>query len=179
MVSVSDDGQPQSYSDSRISRSIVDKQAVIDLLTLHQVTQLPFSIMVPINVPMNVADDGTTTAVNKSKDSVFVTQNPAVHRVIFNDLKDQKATDVFAAAVEAYDNFDFNTAATHFYTAILIDPSYKSALFNFAGLLHMVGFPTLAIHFIEEFLLLEKDDMIAHSFLWALTQVKEMANIGN
>ena len=176
MVSVSDDGQLLSYNDSRISRSIIDKQDVIDLLTLHQVTQLPFSITVPVNI----AGYGTaTTAAIKSDDSVPVTQNPTVHRVIFNDMKDQKATDVFAAAVEAYDNFDFNTAATQLYTAILIDPSYKSALFNFAGLLHMVGFPILAIHFIEQFLLLEKDDMIAHSFLWALTQVKETANIGN
>lgn len=176
MVSVSEDGQLQSYNDSRISRSIIDKQAVIDLLTLHQVTQLPFSITVPVNV---TDDKSATSAANNSNDSVSVTQNPTVHRVIFNDMKDQKATDVFATAVEAYDNFDFNTAATHFYTAILIDPFYKSALFNFAGLLHMVGFPTLAIHFIEQFLLLEKDDMIAHSFLWALTQVKETANIGN
>ena len=176
IVSISDDDKLTSYDDSRITRSIIDKQAVIDLLTLHQVTQLPFTITVPMNV---TNDETATTAANRGNDSDPTTQNSTVHRVIFNDLKDRKATDVFAAAVEAYDNFDFNAAATNFYTAILIDPLYKSALFNFAGLLHMVGFPTLAIHFIEQFLLLEKDDMIAHSFLWALSQVKETAIIGN
>ena len=177
MVSISDDSKLNSYNNSRITRNIIAKQAVIDLLTLHQVTQLPFSIVVPIKISCN--NDGTDTAANKSDCSESATENSIVHRVILNDVEDRKATDVFATAVEAYDNFEFESAATAFYTAILIDPSYKSALFNFAGLLHMVGYPTLAVHFMEQFLLLEKDDMIAHSFLWALTQLKETSSIGD
>ena len=177
IVSISDDSKLNFYNNSRITRNIIAKQAVIDLLTLHQVTQLPFSIVVPIKLSSDI--DGTDTAANRSKCSKSFIENSFVHRVILNDIEDRKATDVFATAVEAYDNFDFEGAATAFYTAILIDPTYKSALFNFAGLLHMVGYPTLAVHFIEQFLLLEKDDMIAHSFLWALTQLKETSSIGD
>jgi hypothetical protein len=80
--------------------------------------------------------------------------------------------------VEAYDAFDYEFAASKFYAAILKDKLYKSALFNFAGLLHMVGYPTLAVFFIEKVLLLDNEDMIAHSFLWALTQLTETSKIG-
>ena len=69
MVSVSDDGQLLSYNDSRISRSIIDKQDVIDLLTLHQASQLPFSITVPVTGARTVASSSCVAACSAEANS--------------------------------------------------------------------------------------------------------------
>ena len=93
-------------------------------------------------------------------------------------VPDEDAATLFTRAMEAYDRFDLTTAATLFWNASRKDPQHKSAFFNLAGIFHMVEYPTLAVHYVECVLCLDPDDMIAHSFLWALTQSKEASAVG-
>ena len=115
---------------------------------------------------------------NKSTKSNKLNSTGKVHTIQFTPEKDHDASYYFHHGVESYDNFNFLSAASNFYSAISLDPVYKSALFNFAGLLHMVGYPILSIYYIQQVLLLDQSDMIAHSFLWALTQLEEIALVG-
>ena len=181
LVSFSEEDARMAYQHNRIIRMITSKETVMELLISHQVTQLPFSIIRTAVVNQRHDNGGTSNASNQNSYLNDGTCNYGchqIHDVPLLNSETSSAIDLFASAVEAYDAFDFESAASKFYAAILKDPLYKSALFNFAGLLHMVGYPTLAVFFIEKVLLLDKEDMIAHSFLWALTQLKETSNIG-
>ena len=93
-------------------------------------------------------------------------------------MPDEDAPTLFAHAMEAYERFDLTAAATNLWNASRKDPQHKSAFFNLAGILHMVEYPTLAVHYVECVLCLDPTDMIAHSFLWALTQSKEASAVG-
>jgi tetratricopeptide (TPR) repeat protein len=164
IISISEDDKPILYEHARISKTITDKQIVKELLITYQVIQLPSSVMISKTVEN---DDNNVTK--------FHMISP---KFVSSDEVELKATDLFAEAVKAYENFDLSLAANYFDKAISKDPFYKSALFNLAGLLHMIDYPILSIHYIERVLLLDKEDMIAHSFLWALIQPPEMGNIG-
>lgn len=181
LVSLSEEDAPMTYEHHRIMRRITSKEAAIELLISHQVTQLPFSMICSEVANRTDGKVGTRNGSNQKSylnDGTYSYSCHQIHDVPLLNSESCSATDLFASAVEAYDAFNYETAASKFYAAILEDPLYKSALFNFAGLLHMVGYPTLAVFFIEKVLLLDKEDMIAHSFLWALTQLKETSNIG-
>jgi hypothetical protein len=198
IVSISEDDKPILYEHAKISKTITDRQIVKDLLIKYQVIQLPSSVIVT-----KIADSGAnndeyeSTVKNKTMNSISETHNDSegtgedkirfsnrtkVHtlspKLESIDDVELRSTDIFAEAVEAYEKFDLSLAANYFDKAIMKDPSYKSALFNLAGLLHMIDYPILSIHYIERVLLLDKEDMIAHSFLWALIQPLEMAKIG-
>jgi hypothetical protein len=181
LVSFHEEDVSMTFHHNRIIRKITSKEAVMELLISHQVTQLPFSI-----ICSEIANqgDGSTGTQNVSNEKSYLNDGTCdfgchqIHDVPLLDSESFSASDLFGSAVEAYDAFNFESAAWKFYAAILKDQLYKSALFNFAGLLHMVGYPTLAVFFIEKVLILDKEDMIAHSFLWALTQLKETSNIG-
>ena len=223
IVSITDDDVPPSYHHNRILDTIVRKEVVMDLLILYQVTQIPFSIVIPhLHKPYSRSSSSSSSSTehsaigtsmkesyskedsetedseiitarevstvsniesnknnnNKSTKSNKLNSTGKVHTIQFTPEKDHDASYYFHLGVESYDNFNFLSAASNFYSAISLDPVYKSALFNFAGLLHMVGYPILSIYYIQQVLLLDQSDMIAHSFLWALTQLEEIALVG-
>ena len=180
LVSISDDHAPASYADSRILRSITAKETVTDLLTLCKVTQLPYSVKY---LQSGEFTSDPSTAPSSSSDSYLISgsctySNCMIHDISSSAAVNSTATASFLEGVECYNAFDFEAAAVNFFKAITADPLYMSALFNFSGLLHMFGYPTLAVHFIERVLLLDKEDMIAHSFLWAVTQIAEVRSVG-
>ena len=135
------------------------KDEVRTLLWSRNVTDCPC---------IEITNDATTPT--STKRSVLSTSSVTV--------PDEDAATLFTHAMEAYDRFDLTTAATNFWNAFRKDPQHKSAFFNLAGILHMVEYPTLAVHYVECVLCLDPDDMIAHSFLWALTQSKEASAVG-
>lgn len=183
IVSIDEDKIPYVYEHSRISKHIVDKNEIMELLVTHQVTRLPYSISATSATAISDKDNNTPSLIIDKKNNALNTWRfssdcdrqyhvmPPVETIL-------KSTELFAKAVEAYDNFNFSESAMNFYSAICLDTGYKSALFNFAGLLHMVGYPILSIYYIEQVLLLDNEDMISHSFLWALTQLRETTNVG-
>lgn len=197
MVLISDDENPIIYEHKRISKTITDKLIVKDLLVKYQVIQLPSSVVISTIVSdrdignpngpnieiksMNSISKNDKDSASTEDDKPGILNTTKVHTISLNlesaDEIEMKPTDLFAEAVKAYENFDLSLAASYFHKAIVKDPYYKSALFNLAGLLHMVDYPILSISYIERVLLLDKEDMIAHSFLWALTQPPEMTNI--
>jgi hypothetical protein len=198
IVSISEDDEPILYEHARISKTITDRQIVKDLLIKYQVIQLPSSVMITKIVNNGINNDKYESTINNEtmnsiskihndsecpeEDKIRFLNRTKVHtmspKLESIDDMEMKSTDIFAEAVKAYENFDLSLAANRFDKAIMKDPSYKSALFNLAGLLHMIDYPILSIHYIERVLLLDKEDMIAHSFLWALIQPLEMATIG-
>lgn len=180
LVSISDDNTPASYTDSRILRSITARETVTELLTLCKITQLPYSATFlqcrePTSDP-SIESSGSSDGYLISGSCTY--SNCMIHKISSLASVNSTATSSFLEGVEHYNAFEFEAAAAKFFMAISMDPLYKSALFNFSGLLHMVGYPTLAVHFIEQVLLLDKEDMIAHSFLWAVTQIAEVRSVG-
>jgi predicted TPR repeat methyltransferase len=88
---------------------------------------------------------------------------------------------LFAKAMEAYDMFDFNLACSLF-NIIINDndkdenedqrkykSSHESAVFNMAGMMHMLGYPTLSVYYAYR-LLSVTDDVPCSTFLWNITQ---------
>jgi predicted TPR repeat methyltransferase len=145
-----------------IANATTDKEEVALILSQYSVIQLPCLIFI------DTSDKIVKKEFPKREASTDSTDNEIEY----------KARSAFSNAVESYDRFDFPAAAEGFHRALDIDPSYKSALFNLAGLLHMVGYPTLAVNYIQELLLLDPEDMTSHSFLWALTQSPEASRAG-
>lgn len=74
----------------------------------------------------------------------------------------------FTKSLELYNNFDMIGALRSFSYLLLDEPNHSGALFNIACILHMIGYPTLAIPYLQNVLLQDPTDSIAHSFLWAL-----------
>ena len=74
----------------------------------------------------------------------------------------------FAASMEMYNSYNLLRALNGFSLLLERSPQHAGALFNSACILHMIGYPTLAIKFLSSVLLLDQNDSIAHSFLWAL-----------
>lgn len=74
----------------------------------------------------------------------------------------------FASSMEMYNSFHLLKALNGFSLILERNPQHVGALFNSACILHMIGYPTLAIKFLSNVLLLDQNDTIAHSFLWAL-----------
>ena len=142
---------------------IFDKKEVKELLLKYQITQ----------VPCMCWTDDLTNLVKIHHLSIPLDADDAESA----DTQ-HNATSLFSSANEAYDRFEFDLAIRLFYDCVHKDPTYKSALFNLSGLLHMLDYPTLATHYIERLLLLDSEDMIAHSFLWALTQPSNTRSIG-
>jgi predicted TPR repeat methyltransferase len=60
-----------------------------------------------------------------------------------------------------------------FENALFLQPDNKQALFNLASIMHMVALPTLAVGYILRLLLIDPEDNVAHSFLWALNRTGE------
>jgi predicted TPR repeat methyltransferase len=60
-----------------------------------------------------------------------------------------------------------------FEKALFLQPDNKQALFNLASIMHMVALPTLAVGYILRLLLIDPEDNVAHSFLWALNRTGE------
>jgi predicted TPR repeat methyltransferase len=60
-----------------------------------------------------------------------------------------------------------------FEEALFLQPDNKQALFNLASIMHMVALPTLAVGYILRLLLIDPEDNVAHSFLWALNRTGE------
>jgi len=90
------------------------------------------------------------------------------------DNPDDNNTDAatwFARAMDAHEAFDLPAAARGFAHAAARDPSHRAAWFNLASVLHMGGLPGPAVRCTERVLALDPQDMVAHAFLWALTQV--------
>jgi hypothetical protein len=90
------------------------------------------------------------------------------------DNPDDDNTDAatwFARAMDAHEAFDLPAAARGFAHAAARDPSHRAAWFNLASVLHMGGLPGPAVRCTERVLALDPQDMVAHAFLWALTQV--------
>jgi predicted TPR repeat methyltransferase len=56
---------------------------------------------------------------------------------------------------------------------LFLQPDNKQALFNLASIMHMVALPTLAVGYILRLLLIDPEDNVAHSFLWALNRTGE------
>ena len=183
IVSIDENTISQIYEHSRILRHIVDRIEIMKLLVIHRVTRLPYSLSVVSSKNCTVKDNSTSDLIfDKSRISNNFWSLASSCYGQFHMLSPLESTDnasdLFSKAVEAYDKFDFSESATNFYSAISLDARYKSALFNFAGLLHMVGYPILSIYYIEQVLLLDHEDMISHSFLWAMTQLPEITSVG-
>lgn len=84
------------------------------------------------------------------------------------DIESSSETDQFATALQHYNNFEFMNALREFTKLLRKNPKHSGALFNSAGILHMIGYPTLAIQYLHQLLSKDPNDSIAHSFLWAL-----------
>lgn len=196
-----DDDQAMPYQDSRVIKCVLERAEVMELLIRYEVSRLPFStvrtVIGTITSSNNENDSSSivsstvcgASASDSNDENVDTVVNGSnnkgkVHTISPPRLPDNNtnqtptASDYFTIAMEAYDNFIFPAAAKAFHCALTLDPSYKSALFNFAGLLHMFEYACLSVYYIEQVLLLDKEDMIAHSFLWAVTQLKDVSMIG-
>ena len=183
IVSIDQDTISQIYEHSRISGHIVDRIEIMKLLVMHQVTRLPYSLSV-VSQKNRSHKDSSTSALIFDKSGIsnnfwsLASCCYGQYHMLAPTESTAIATDLFSKAIDAYDAFDFAESATNFYSAISLDARYKSALFNFAGLLHMVGYPILSIYYIEQVLLLDHEDMISHSFLWAMVQLPGITSVG-
>jgi hypothetical protein len=74
----------------------------------------------------------------------------------------------FTSSMEMYNNYHLLRALNGFSLLLERSPQHSGALFNSACILHMIGYPTLAIKFLKSVLLMDQNDSTAHSFLWAL-----------
>eukprot|EP00597_Dinobryon_sp_UTEXLB2267_P001772 CAMPEP_0170064162 /NCGR_PEP_ID=MMETSP0019_2-20121128/4750_1 /TAXON_ID=98059 /ORGANISM="Dinobryon sp., Strain UTEXLB2267" /LENGTH=412 /DNA_ID=CAMNT_0010270757 /DNA_START=225 /DNA_END=1460 /DNA_ORIENTATION=+ len=84
------------------------------------------------------------------------------------EMKTIPVSEQFTKSLEFYNNFDMIGALRGFSYLLLDEPNHSGALFNSACILHMIGYPTLAIPYLQRVLIQDPNDSITHSFLWAL-----------
>jgi hypothetical protein len=63
----------------------------------------------------------------------------------------------------------FEIESYRFLQIIDQNPMDKICLFNLACIFHTVELPMIAVLYIEQYLCIDSEDMVAHSFLWSLT----------
>ena len=73
---------------------------------------------------------------------------------------------------------DIKIDSISFRRILVSQPTHKLALFNLACVYHIKESPIDAINFIEQYLRLDSNDMVAHSFLWSLTNIDEAKQFG-
>jgi predicted TPR repeat methyltransferase len=131
-----------------------------DIILRHEITHVPAVIISKPNHEQNVI---SLEGFGVQNDSKLVQSEPT------NDEDEKHA--LFPAAIEAYENFEFSKAC-YLFSQIVTEsgPSVNGAMFNLAGILHMVGYPSLAVYHVSRLLRRSPDDMISHTFLWNITQ---------
>lgn len=77
---------------------------------------------------------------------------------------------LFTQAMGLYDSFDLSGACSAFVELLRVNARHKKARFNLASLCHTLELPSLAVHHTTWLLLMDPEDMTAHSLLWALAQ---------
>lgn len=81
--------------------------------------------------------------------------------------------DLVDRGVEAFDGMDLQLAVSMFTEAWRWDSQNTSALFNLASICHMSNYPTLAVHYFQAVLEIDRTDMTALKSLWNLAQSHE------
>ena len=156
---------------------LYDKALVQSLLLNHEIVDVPCAVVTPlpdlslgeINSRENANDTKIIQLQNKPILSLFdsaIVQTPDA----VNSEQLRQPHSQFTDGLREYDLFHFSSACKIFSQILLENAgSVNSALFNLAGLMHMLGYPTLAVHYAALLLARTPDDMIAHTFLWNLT----------
>ena len=133
---------------------VYDSLRVKALLLEHEVTRLPCVIEI------NFAADPAA-----SLSSSIVTDIPLI---AYDDMDISTA---LVNGMDAFESFDLFSALREYTKVVHKCPHSSNAEYNMAALFHMLEMPTLAVHYTTLVLQHDQTDIIAHKFLWNLTQI--------
>lgn len=150
------------YATSTRYTVVHDKQRVQALLLQHEITEIPCAIVTSSTSTSTSHAHGR--GHGRGQEEVIPLRlrvNPPCSALRGEGRGGDNAPQppAFIAALEQYDLFNFS-AACELFSKVILDSSSSSsessessastdqALFNMAGLMHMLGYPTLAVHYV-------------------------------
>ena len=153
---------------------IEDKILLRTYLTEYSIMSLPTVLVFPKADSKAIVHSAPINAIATAEATTTETvKYPSGLVKDGEDDIDNAENDLFNRAMDAYEAFNIPLSATLFENVLYVNPKRQSAYFNMAVIMHMCNYPTLALNYTEQLLLLNPDDATAKSFLWSLASSPE------